>query len=292
MNKLNNNDELEMDAVGIHGRDVGRSCSSSSNISNIGSRRRNGGKRPRLQSDDPILVVAAAASDASSTSSDEDDGHKNKKAKKVDHHSSKRSSDNDGKMNDLEFFDKDNDPTPFIQKLYAMINQCHDEFPDIACWSLDGSTFVVKDKDRFAKTITPLYFNQKNFSSLVRQLNFYGFSKMQSKEILNSDVNKKTKHFVSFCNKNFRQNRKDLLRHIRRSTHDQARGEQKKEIEGMKGKIAQLESDNQVLAKKLETIEQTLHRMFLQHQHDIYLMMDGQYPISAQAADTYASMTK
>lgn len=67
----------------------------------------------------------------------------------------------------------------FYKELYALVNHCHSECPQIACWSAEGKTFVVKDKDEFAKTILPQYFDHNKFSSLVRQLNFYGFSKMQ-----------------------------------------------------------------------------------------------------------------
>jgi hypothetical protein len=61
------------------------------------------------------------------------------------------------------------EPSPdvpiFLRKTYYMIDQCDDE---IACWSEDGTTFVVKDPDRFERTIIPQYFKHSKFSSFVR----------------------------------------------------------------------------------------------------------------------------
>jgi hypothetical protein len=39
---------------------------------------------------------------------------------------------------------------------------------DVACWSEDGETFVVKDPTKFEKEIIPQYFKHSKFSSFVR----------------------------------------------------------------------------------------------------------------------------
>lgn len=46
-----------------------------------------------------------------------------------------------------------------------MIDTCD---PEIACWSEDGETFVVKDPEKFETTIIPQFFKHSKFSSFVR----------------------------------------------------------------------------------------------------------------------------
>lgn len=78
--------------------------------------------------------------------------------------------------------------------------------------------FVVKDPDTFAALVIPQYFDHDKFSSFARQLNFYGFRKMQSKPIRNSDYDAGTAKHVTFFNENFKRGRCDLLKKIQRST--------------------------------------------------------------------------
>ena len=70
----------------------------------------------------------------------------------------------------------------FLKKTFNMINACRS---DVACWSKDGETFLVKEAKIFADEVIPKFFKHNNFSSFVRQLNFYGFRKVKS-ESLNS----------------------------------------------------------------------------------------------------------
>ena len=78
--------------------------------------------------------------------------------------------------------------------------------------------FVVKDPEIFAAQVIPQYFDHNKFSSFARQLNFYGFRKMQSKPIRNSDYDAGTAKHVTFYNENFKRGRCDLLKKIQRST--------------------------------------------------------------------------
>jgi heat shock transcription factor 2 len=60
----------------------------------------------------------------------------------------------------------------FLRKTYHMIESCD---PEVACWSDDGETFIVKSTDDFESKVIPEFFKHSKFSSFVRQLNFYGF---------------------------------------------------------------------------------------------------------------------
>lgn len=60
---------------------------------------------------------------------------------------------------------------PFLDKTYRMVETCP---PDLAGWSASGESFLIYNPKRFAVEIIPKYFKHRNFSSFVRQLNFYG----------------------------------------------------------------------------------------------------------------------
>mmetsp|Transcript_8701 Transcript_8701/g.13885 ORF Transcript_8701/g.13885 Transcript_8701/m.13885 type:complete len:465 (-) Transcript_8701:361-1755(-) len=140
----------------------------------------------------------------------------------------------------------------FLKKTYKMIESCP---PDIASWTPDGDMFVVKDPDRFAAEIIPQYFDHNKFSSFARQLNFYGFRKMQSKPIRNSDFDANTAKHVTFFNENFKRGRCDLLKKIQRSTRGGGNStgqDQQKELQDLKDKVANLEQTVQDMHEQHE----------------------------------------
>ena len=103
-----------------------------------------------------------------------------------------------------------------LTETYCMIDTCP---PQIATWSSDGLTFLVKNTHLFETTIIPQYFKHSKFSSFVRQLNFYGFRKIRLDNSLKIDLEKEReqRNFWRFRHENFRRGRKDLLREIKRS---------------------------------------------------------------------------
>jgi hypothetical protein len=103
----------------------------------------------------------------------------------------------------------------FLRKTYRMIDTCDSR---IASWTTDGEMFVVKNPISFETTIIPQYFDHKKLSSFSRQLNFYGFKKMQLKPVHKSEYNTKTSKYLTFYHENFKRGRCDLLKEIRRST--------------------------------------------------------------------------
>merc|ERR1712196_637845 len=90
----------------------------------------------------------------------------------------------------------------FPRKLMMMIEQ---EDDDIIKWTDNGEAFFILDTDKITKEVLPKYFRQSKLASFQRQLNLYGFSRIN-----------KGKFQGAYQNLFFKRNRKDLLCNVRR----------------------------------------------------------------------------
>ena len=91
-------------------------------------------------------------------------------------------------------------PPPFLTKTFEMVDDAGTDH--IVRWSGDTS-FVVTDPGKFSVTVLPCYFKHNNLSSFMRQLNIYGFRKVNSES-------------WEFSNPSFQRGSPDRLREIKR----------------------------------------------------------------------------
>ncbi|KGR17022.1 heat shock transcription factor, other eukaryote [Candida albicans P78048] len=106
----------------------------------------------------------------------------------------------------------------FVMKIWSMVNDpANHEF---IRWNDDGKTFQVFHREDFMKVILPKYFKHNNFASFVRQLNMYGWHKVQdvANGTLNQNSDKNGQDEIwQFENPNFIKDREDLLDKIVRN---------------------------------------------------------------------------
>lgn len=105
----------------------------------------------------------------------------------------------------------------FISKLYRIL--ADHAFAPLIHWTADGCSFIVARPDDFARRVLPAFFKHNNFSSFVRQLNMYGFHKVQqpaSGSALTSTGG--GVQMLEFANDSFQRDHPEKLVDIRRKT--------------------------------------------------------------------------
>ncbi|CAI0408096.1 unnamed protein product [Linum tenue] len=141
---------------------------------------------------------------------------------------------------------------PFLSKTFDLVD---DRGLDaVISWGADGVSFVVWDPVEFSRTVLPRNFKHNNFSSFVRQLNTYGFRKI--------DADK-----WEFANEGFQQGQKHLLRNIqRRKTPSSWKSRLENEVErlrkergAMMQEVVELQQQQRGSIEHMETVNKRIH---------------------------------
>jgi len=101
---------------------------------------------------------------------------------------------------------------PFVNKVWLIVNNPANH--QYIRWVPGGRSIIIVDREGFEKQLLPYYFKHKQFTSFVRQLNMYGWHKVQD---LSAGTMQSNEEHWQFANPNFIQGQPQLLKDIVRN---------------------------------------------------------------------------
>lgn len=140
---------------------------------------------------------------------------------------------------------------PFLAKTYEMVDDPSSD--RIVSWSATNRSFVVWNPPDFARELLPRFFKHNNFSSFIRQLNTYGFRKVDPEQ-------------WEFANDGFVRGEPHLMKNIHRRKPVHSHSMQNLQAHAPLG-----ESERKSLNDEIEKLKHNKERLLMElqrHQHE------------------------
>lgn len=137
----------------------------------------------------------------------------------------------------------------FVLKLWNMVNDKANE--KYIKWMPDGQSFQVINREQFEKVVLPKYFKHSNFSSFVRQLNMYGWHKVQD---VTSGAMQSSDEMWQFKSLNFIRGREDLLDNIVRNKGSKGSDDEEDDFSKLFDELEMIKANQRSIADDLGRI--------------------------------------
>uniref|UniRef100_A0A7N0REX1 HSF-type DNA-binding domain-containing protein n=1 Tax=Kalanchoe fedtschenkoi TaxID=63787 RepID=A0A7N0REX1_KALFE len=137
---------------------------------------------------------------------------------------------------------------PFLAKTYEMVDDPSSNL--IVSWSSSNRSFIVWNPPEFSRDLLPKFFKHNNFSSFIRQLNTYGFRKIDPEqwEFANDDFVRDQPHLM----KNIRRRKPVHSHSVHNQVHAISSPLTESERNGYKDDIGRLKREKEALQRELE----------------------------------------
>lgn len=173
-------------------------------------------------------------------------------------------------------------PAPFLLKTYEMVDNPNTD--SVVSWTETGTSFIVWNPHAFCRDLLPQYFKHNNFSSFIRQLNTYGFRKIDPEqwEFGNDEFLRGQTHLL----KNIHR-RKPIHSHSARN-HLQINPLTESERHEFQNEIQRLRQENDVMLLRTQRHEQERREFGIQFQ----LLMDRAQSIEQRQREMVAFLAR